>query len=657
MESIPLLKDIVILMAISVPVIALIARLGLPTIIGFLLTGVIIGPSGFALVTEMATVDILAQIGIVLLLFTIGLEFSVTRILNIRREGLFGGGLQIGLTVSIVFILALLFKTSMPVALLLGFVVTLSSTAIVLKLLMDKGDVNSPHGNLSLGILLFQDISVVLMVMIIQSIGIGGESVLSIIKGLGVSFVAFAIIVVSVAYIIPRIFSRVVTLRNREIFILTIVLVCLGTAYITSLFGLSLALGAFIAGLAISESEYSHQIVAEVTPFRDTFSALFFISIGMLLDLRYFTGHAIEIIILVLCIVAIKAIVLIGVGRVMKYPLRLSIMVGLSLAQIGEFSFILIKMGKDYGMMNEGLYQSFLAASVLSMAATPLIYRYSARIAFDAARAFLNSGGRDKPQKTHLSNHVIIVGFGLNGRNLARVLKETSLPHLVIDVNIERVNEAKKSGHRAYFGDPSHPEILQKMGIDKAKMIVIAISDPISTRRIVKASSGINPALSILVRTRYIREVDDLYKLGAKQVIPEEFETSVEIFARVLRDYRIPGNIIQNQIDLVRQEGYAMFRHPSVNGERLPSLSTILEASLTDTYYVDKDCSVADKTIRQLELRKKTGASIIAVVRKGKAQTNPHADFLVESGDILVMLGSHAELNSAAMLLGDKRGV
>lgn len=654
MENIPLLKDIVILMAISVPVIVLIVRLGLPTIIGFLLTGVIIGPSGFALVTEMATVDILAQIGIVLLLFTIGLEFSVTRILNIRREGLFGGGLQMGLTVTIVFGIALLFGASMTVALLLGFIITLSSTAIVLKLLMDKGEVNSPHGNLSLGILLFQDISVVLMVMIIQSIGIGGESVLSIVKGLAFSLIAFAGIVVAVAYVIPRIFNRVVTLRNREIFILTIVLVCLGTAYLTSLFGLSLALGAFIAGLAISESEYSHQIVAEVTPFRDTFSALFFISIGMLLDLHYFTGHVVEIVFLVLCIFAIKTIALVGVGRTMSYPLRLSIMVGLTLAQIGEFSFILIKMGKEYGMMNEGLYQSFLAASVLSMAATPLIYRYSARIAFDAARTFLKTGGRDKAQKTHLSNHVIIVGFGLNGRNLARVLKETSLPHLVIDVNIDRVNEAKKHGHRAYFGDPSHPEILHKMGIDKAKMIVIAISDPISTRRIVKASSEINPALSILVRTRYIREVDDLYKLGAKQVIPEEFETSVEIFARVLRDYRIPGNIIQNQIDLIRQEGYAMFRHPSVTGEQLPSLSTILEASLTDTFYVDKDCGVADKTIRQLELRKKSGATIIAVARKGKAMTNPHADFLIEPGDILVMLGSHAELNSAAMLLGDK---
>ncbi|MBI5563212.1 MAG: cation:proton antiporter [Deltaproteobacteria bacterium] len=657
METIPLLKDIVILMAVSVPVIFLIARLGLPTIIGFLLTGVVIGPSGFALVTETQTVDTLAQIGVVLLLFTIGLEFSVTRILNIRREGVLGGGLQISLTVLIVMAAGMIWRLPAPVSLLLGFVITLSSTAIVLKLLMDKGEVNSPHGSLSLGILLFQDVSVVLMVMVIQSIGAGnGAEFRDIAKGLGVSLLAFAAIVAAVAVVIPRIFNRVVALRNREIFILTIVLVCLGTAYLTSLFGLSLALGAFIAGLAISESEYSHQIVAEVIPFRDIFSALFFISIGLLLDIRWFAAEAGWIILLVACIFGVKTLALVCVGRILRYPLRLSIMVGLNLAQIGEFSFILIKMGRDYSLLDNGMYQSLLAASVLSMATTPLIYRYSSRIAFEAASRLVKGGGREGVEKTTLSNHVIIAGYGLNGRNLARVLKETSIHHLVIDVNMDRVNEAKKDGHIAYFGDPSHPEILHKMGIDRAKMIVVAISDPISTRRIVKSAGDANPAASILVRTRYIREVEDLYRLGAKQVIPEEFETSVEIFARVLRDYRVPGNIIQNQIDLVRQEGYAMFRHPSMaeGRDRLASLSAILEASLTDTFYVDAGCRVAGMTLEALGVRKKSGATVIAVVRKGEARTNPAAGFLIETGDILVIFGSHAELNAALTLLAGK---
>lgn len=655
MENIPLLKDIVILMAVSVPISILMTRIGLPTVIGFLITGVIIGPSGFGLVTELNTVETLSQIGVVLLLFTIGLEFSVTRMLNIRRSVLYGGGLQVGLTVLIVLALGLVFDLSFSVSLLLGFIISLSSTAIVLKLLIDKGEVNSPHGNLSVGILIFQDLCVVLMVMVIQSIGgNGGASAFTVARGLAVSIFAFAVIVVAVAFIIPRIFNQVVKLRNREVFILTIVLVCLGTAWLTSLFGLSLALGAFIAGLAISESEYSNQIVAEVIPFRDTFSSLFFISIGMLLDLDYFIHHMPWIFMLVLAIMAVKSIALVGLGQIMKHPLRLSIVVGLNLAQIGEFSFILIKMGQDFSLLSQDYYQSLLAASIITMALTPIIYQKSSKLAFDVGHYLGKGGLTDETHKTSLSNHVIIIGYGLNGRNLARVLKETAIPHLIMDVNMDRVRKAKNEGHKAFFGDASHPEVLRKMGGDRAKLLVVAISDPISTRRIVKNARELSPAVSILVRTRYIREVEDLYRLGANQVIPEEFETSVEIFARVLKDYRIPGNIIQNQIDLIRQEGYAMLRNPSLSGERLAKLTTILEKTVMDTFFVDPASQISGKTLAELNLRKRTGATVIAVVRKNEAKTNPHANFQIESGDILVILGSHAELNSAFEVLNEK---
>lgn len=654
MENIPLLKDIVILMAVSVPMSFLLSRLGLPTVIGFFATGVIIGPYGFGLVTELATVETLSQIGVVLLLFTIGLEFSVARLLNIRREGIFGGGLQVVLTVAIVSAISLVLKEPFSVSLLLGFIISLSSTAIVLKLLTDKGEVNSSHGNLTVAVLIFQDLCVVLMVMLIQSIGGNGEaSALKIARGLGLSIAAFGVIVVGVAYIIPRIFNQVVKLRNREVFVLTIVLVCLGTAWVTSLFGLSLAIGAFVAGLAISESEYSNQIVAEVIPFRDTFASLFFISIGMLLDLQYFIGHIHWLLLLALAVLVVKAAVITAVGQLLRYPLRLSIIVGLNLAQIGEFSFILIKMGQDYGLLGAGLYQSLLAVSIVTMTLTPFIYQRSSKLAFDIGHRF-GLGGGGRMRKTGLSNHVVIVGYGLNGRNLSKVLKETSIPHLIVDVNMDRVRKAKAAGHQAHFGDTSHPEILKKMGIEKAKMLVVAISDPISTRRIVKTAREMNTALSILVRTRYIREVEDLYRLGANQVIPEEFETSVEIFARVLRDYRIPGNIVQNQIDLIREEGYAMLRNPSITGERLAKLTTVLEKTVMDTFYVDPGCSVAGRTLADIDLRKKAATTVIAVVRKGEAITNPAAGFAIEASDILVLLGSHAQLAKAFEILTDR---
>ncbi len=656
MEEIPFLTDIVMLMAVSVPLSIVLTRMGLPTIVGFLITGVVLGPHGLGLVTVIEEVETLAQIGIVLLLFTIGIEFSVTRMLRIKKESMLGGGLQISVTALLVTLISIFFNQPVHVSVLLGFIVALSSSAIVLKLLMERGEINSTHGDLSVGILLFQDICVVLMVMVVQSFGERGTaSWFEVLTGFVEAVIIIFIIVTAVAYIMPRLFYEVVKLRNREVFVLTIVLACLGTAWLTSLAGLSLAIGAFIAGLVISESEYSHQIVAEVIPFRDTFSSLFFISIGMLLDIDYFVSHMGLILFLTVAVMCLKTLILTGVGMLFRYPLRMSIMIGLNLSQIGEFSFILIGMGVEYDFLGEGLYQSLLSVSIITMALTPFIFRWSSYLAHGLGQ-YMERGMVDKgpPVKRAPSNHVIIVGYGLNGRNLARVLKETGIEHLVMDVNGERVRTARTEGHQAIFGDASYPEILRRAGIERAKMLVVAISDPISARRIVKTARDLNPALSILVRTRYVREVEDLYRLGANQVIPEEFETSVEIFARVLRDYRVPGNIIQNQIDLVREEGYAMLRTPAVDRERLSRLTTVLETSITDTFYVDRRCGIVGKTIAELDLRRKTGTTILAVIRKGAARTNPPADLVIESGDILVLLGNHAELNSAFKMLKDK---
>ncbi|MBI5599332.1 MAG: cation:proton antiporter [Deltaproteobacteria bacterium] len=663
MESVPLLRDIIILMGISIPISIVLTRAGLPTVVGFLVTGVIIGPYGFRLVTETNTVETLAQIGVVLLLFTIGLEFSAGRMLKIRREAVLGGGLQIALTVFFVWGLATIMGLKFQTALLLGFIISLSSSAIALKLLVDRGEVNSAHGNLSTGILLFQDISVVLMFMVVRGIGnlpvglagqLGGGAVTAIAKELGIALVAVFLIVLAVAYVVPKLFREVVKLRNREVFILTTVFVCLGTAWIASMAGVSLALGAFIAGLVISESEYANQIAADVLPMRDTFGSLFFISIGMMLDTGYLVAHLQWIALFTAAVFSTKALVLAAVGRVLRYPLRLSIVVGLNLAQIGEFSFILMKMGEDYGLMPPSLYQATHAVAVLGMAVTPFVFQRSAFAASSIGRLFRGKDSRaatDVP-KTHLSNHVVIVGYGLNGRNLARVLKETGIEHLVMDINSDRVKKAKKDGHRASFGDSGHPEILKKAGMEKAKMLVVGITDPVSTRMTVKTARDLNPSVTIIVRTRYIDEVEELYRLGANEVIPEEFETSVEIFARVLKDYRVPGNIIQNQIDLVRGEGYAMLRNPSLSGERLARLASILETSVMDTYFVEKGSSVDGRTLGELDIRRATGgATVMAVVRKGKAHTNPKGDFSMAAGDMLVLLGSHAELDSAMKIL------
>lgn len=649
MESFPLLTDVVKIMAVSVPVAIILTKIRIPIIVGFLLSGLIIGPYGFAIVTEVHNVEKLAEIGVVLLLFTIGLEFNVKKMLNIRREAMIGGGLQLGLTIGLVYLIMTFLDFPFEVALVVGFIISLSSSAIVLKLLQDAGDTHAPHGNLSVGILLFQDICMVFMVLILQSfVEAHDASPLYIVKKLSFAVLAVVVIIFAISYIIPRIFHMVVRLKNREVFVLTIVLACLGTAWLTSLAGLSLALGAFIAGLVISESEYSNQIVAEVLPLRDTFTSLFFVSIGMLLNLGHFMDNFLYLMAITLGIVALKFLVVILIGQIMKYPLRLTIIVGLSLAQIGEFSFILINEAFDGGLLEDDLYQMFLAVAVFTMAITPFMFKGAPVIAhFLSRKSTISEFNKRKTQHSILKNHVIIVGYGLNGQNLAKVLKEVGIEFLVLDVSVDRVKNAKKNGHKAYFGDASHPHILNRMGLESAKALVLAVSDPIGTRKTISSARGISKEISIIVRTRYLKEVTELYDLGATQVIPEEFETSIELFGRVLREYKVPSNIIRNQIDIIRSEGYQMFQDKPVQDTKVTDISEIIEKSTMDTFYVSPDSKACGREIKELGFGDESMLRIMAIVRHGEAITNPSGSQEVQEGDILVLLGNHASLNMA----------
>jgi monovalent cation:H+ antiporter-2, CPA2 family len=653
MEGLPLLRDIIILMGVSVPVIFVFHRLGMPTIVGFLVTGVIIGPHGLGLITEASTVENLAQIGVVMLLFTIGLELSFAKLRNIGREAIVGGGLQILFTTAIVMIIARILNAPLPQAMLFGFIIAQSSTAIILKILSDKGEIDSSHGRLCMGISIVQDIAVVPMFILLQHIGkVEGITVFLIAKSILTAGLAVAAILAAAYILVPRILYQVVKLRNREVFIITALFLCLGIAWLTSRVGLSLAMGAFIAGLVISESEYSHQIVAEVLPFRDIFSSLFFISIGMLLEFNYFTSHLPSIFPIAGAIIILKILIIIGIGQILKYPLRLAIIVGIALSNIGEFSFVLMKAGEEYGLLSKEMYQTFIAASILTMLAIPLLLEKSQKIALRLTHILrIKEISFAEPAPKGLANHVIIAGYGLNGQNTANVLKSTGIEYIILDMIGERISKAKKKGHRALFGDISHPEILKKAGIRRAKIIVFAISDPVATRMALKAAKGVNPSVHAIVRTRYTGEVEALYKLGANQVISEEFETSVEIFARVLGQYHIPANIIQNQIDIIRHEGYAMLRDMSMSKERLMELTKLFAASITSTFLITEGSPAADKTLSELDLRKKTGTTIIAIVRGSKAIANLSADLKLNEGDVMVLLGSHAQLEHAVKLL------
>ncbi|KKR32254.1 MAG: Kef-type K+ transport system membrane subunit [Candidatus Gottesmanbacteria bacterium GW2011_GWC2_39_8] len=656
MEQIPLLFDLIILLAISVPVSIFFHYLKLPPIIGFLITGVIIGPYGGKLIKEIQSVEMLAQIGIVLLMFAIGLEFSIAKMMKAKKFWLLGGGLQVLLTSGLVFIPLFLLDYPLPNALLIGFIVTLSSTAIILKLYTDYGMTDSPQGNLSIGILLFQDLAVIPMILSVHLLaGKSSTSPYIIFKTLFTALLSVSIIFLLSYFIVPHFLRQVVKLNNREVFTLTIFLLCLGTAWLTSSFGLSLALGAFVAGLVISESEYSHQIITEILPFKNVFNSIFFISIGMLFNLNFFLRNFLSIIGLSSIIIILKVSVLFFVTLLLGSQLRIALMVGFGLFQIGEFSFILLNEGKVLNLFSFETYQSLLSATFFTMLLTPFFVKKAPAISlFITSR--LRISEKLTPEEEDMKvrtfkKHVIIVGYGLNGENLARVLKETGIPYLILDINANNIEAAKKEGHPALFGDANHYEVLKKANIFDAHTIVLAISDPIATRIAVKVAKEINPNIKVIVRTRYINQVEELYNLGADEVIPEEFETSIEIFSRVLREHYVPTNIILNQVSIIRSKGYEMLRKPAEASERLTDISKILAATITHSFLVTENSPANDKTLRKLDLRKISGASVIAIIQNGKAITNPSADFKIVSGDILVILGSHAQLDSALKIL------
>ena len=416
-QEVTILRELIILLAVSLPITYIFHRVKLPALVGFLITGVLIGPYGAAVITETRVVERLADMGVVLLLFTVGLEFSIQDILRSGRQFLIGGGVQVLLTVAAVAGLAVLFHYSLPQALFFGFLASLSSTAIVLKMYSDRAELDTAHGRLSTGILLFQDIAVVPMMLLLPVLGeasaAGEVTAFSVLVSLGKAVLGLIAVYFSARRIVPFLLHQVIRLKNREMFFLLVVLLCLGAAWITFSLGLSLALGAFLAGLIISESEYSHHIVAEIMPFRDYFASIFFISIGMLLHTDYFRMHWPLLLLLTMMLLVLKTGLVIITAKTLRYPIRSALLAGLGLAQIGEFSFLLAQQGLDHKLMSNGAFQAFINASILSMLAAPFIIQAGPWLVAGLPMA----GGRlkEKENVCSLTGHTIIAGYGLNG--------------------------------------------------------------------------------------------------------------------------------------------------------------------------------------------------------------------------------------------------
>ena len=647
---------LLIILGFSIPVIYIFNKLKFPSIIGFLITGIIIGPFGLKLITDTAGIQLMAEIGVALLLFTIGVEISLARFLKHLSEFLLTGGLQVFFTFLAGFFIGLLFQMSLMQAVFIGFILAHSSSALVLKMLKDRGDEESPQGRTSIGVILFQDIMVVPMMLLIPFLaGDSGPTTGVIIWKLAKSLLIIAAILVAARYIIPFILERLAYMQMRDVFVITSIVITLGIAWLTHALGLSLAIGAFLAGLAISDTDFTHQIISDINPFRDIFLSIFFVSFGMILDLDFALKNYAFIFAVTLTILLLKAGIVIGLVKFLKYPWRTALLSGVILSQIGEFSFVLALQGFKNNIISEYTYQTFISASVLTFIVSPLLIALAYHV-LSGKNLFVadkNAKSSDEIDELQMKNHVIVCGLGLNGRNLVKVLKETAINYVITDLNIQHIRDMQKAGEKnIIWGDCSNTEILKRAGVEKARVLVIAISDRFLTKCALSVAKSLNPNIHVIVRTKYVTDIEELQKLGADDIIPEEFETSIQIFSRVLKMFHIPNSIILTQGNIIRNKSYGVFRQVRFTQEAFDQISQILAQGTIDTCYIAVDNPVIGKSIKKIDLKAQTGAMIINIIRDNKTITNPPSNFVLKEADQIILFGSHAAIDAGLKILG-----
>lgn len=652
--EIPLLSDIVILLGLSVLIVLIFQKLKLPAILGFLITGIIVGPHGLNLISAVHEVELLSEIGIIFLLFVIGIEFSLKGLATIKNTVLVGGMLQVAGTVGMVALTTYWLGLSIQSAIFMGFLLSLSSTAIVLKMLQENGELTSPHGKVSVAILIFQDIVVVVFILLTPILAGQSEN-----PGLTVVILTAKVIGVVVAvivlarYVVPVLFRMVVKTKSRELFILTTVVLCFATAWLTSSVGLSLALGAFFAGLIISESEYSHQATANILPFREIFMSFFFVSVGMLLDFRFFLDQIGIICLLVIGVILLKILIVCVAVYLLRYPARTVFLTAFILFQVGEFAFLLSTVGMEYELLSDQVYQYFLSISIISMGATPFIISASPRIVRFILRTPLPPRVRKrmraiskkrresiKLEEQNYHDHLIIVGYGINGENVARSAQKAEIPYVIIDLDPDAIQRAKEKGEPVVFGDASDELILKHVHVQEARVVVIAISANDATRQIVRTIRMFSETTYVIVRTRYVKEVGELVKLGADEVIPEEFETSIEIFSRVLKKYLVPNHEILGFVSEIRSHNYEMLRGlPGSRSDTEEASIHIPEMEIAALHVQQGKNRIVGKTLQDSGIRSEFKLTVLAIKRGDKYITALTQNDTIESNDVLYLFG------------------
>jgi len=647
-----LLKDIVIIFALSTLVNLIFTRIKVPTVVGYLMTGIIAGPHLLGLVHSEHQIELLAEIGVILLLFTIGMEFSLKHLLKIRRIVFFGGLIQVTITAGVFYIVSTFYELDWHSGLFIGFLVALSSSALVLKLLQERSELTSNYGRTTLGILIFQDLMLVPLLLFTNLLGnkevdLSRELIVISIKALIIIGVVYA----GNKWLFPKLLHHIALSKNQELFLMSILLICLSIALLTSQMGMSLAFGAFLAGLMISESHYSHNAFSNLIPFKDTFTSFFFVSIGMLLDLGFVIENLPIVILSVFLVISIKSIIGAFTGFILGHTFRGFVVIGIALSQVGEFSFILAKIGVNNSIITNYYYQLFLAVAVITMALSPFLMRASLPFANLLLKLnppkFLVDGlfPLQEMEIPNFKNHLVIIGKDASSLKLSKMAQNSNIQHVSIIFDPLTAKEKMDGGDTVVYGDAVNEPILMKAHVDTADVVVVSVGSLIPCMAIIEKVRSINKKVYIIARSKYIANVKQLYEIGADQVLPEKFEIAIDLFNRILVNKLYPQREVNRILTHIRSENLGVYSEMDIVNQ--PTIMDELPNMNITAIKVDSNSLLDGKTLTESQLRNKTGVTLLAIKRGDEIIEHPSPTTIFQGNDIVYVLGNPEQVNLA----------
>jgi CPA2 family monovalent cation:H+ antiporter-2 len=645
------LTDLLLLLCFAIVSVIVFRRLRLSNIVAYLFTGFVLGPSVLNFLSSYHELELIAEFGIVFLMFSLGLEFSLTKLIAMRRSVFGLGALQVITSFVMFYFICQFFVMSWQQAFTVAGILTMSSTAIIVKVLSDQQQLHSQTGKLAIAILLFQDLAVVPFLIIIPIISMPNMET-GLVSLLGTAFFkgafAIAILLAIGRWVLPRFFAEMGRIRFDEIFILSNLFVTLFAAWFTQLLGLSMALGAFLAGMMLAESHYRHQLSADIRPFKDILMAVFFISIGTLLSFDILRDNFLLLILMVVGMMLAKMVTISLAALIMKEKLATSLGVGIALAQMGEFGFILVALASKYQLLGEELSSLLIATGVISMSLTPLLVKYSHIITREALHHYEKVFRLQKPLPGQFSDHIIVCGYGRVGQIVSRFLRTESLPFIVLDRDPMRVKEAREGGELIEFGDASRREILLIAGIEKAKLLIITFNDLQRSLTLLAQIRALNANVKVLVRTKNDKGLDELHEAGATEVIPEVLEGSLMLVAHVLYLSGIPRKKILKRLDCERKTKYQHL-HGFYYGQNSQSTTTTgwaVEKLHAVTLSASSD--FIDDCVLQFHF---DGVTIKSIHRQTGEELSLTEKARFKIGDVILLQGDKQALLNAELIL------